>query len=122
MPDFDSFNQSFAMMQGLVVVFFIAVVVMIVVGVVNRARVAARDNAAPEVSAAARVLDRRIETTGGGDTTVSQRYFVSFEQPSGERFELEVPESEYGLLAVGDNGTVAMKGTRYLGFAREIMR
>lgn len=122
MPDFDSFNQSFAMMQGLVVVFFIAVVVMIVVGVVNRARVAARDNAAPEVSAAARVLDRRIETTGGGDTTVSQRYFVSFEQPSGERFELEVPESEYGLLAVGDSGTVAMKGTRYLGFAREIMR
>jgi hypothetical protein len=53
---------------------------------------------------------------------VSQQYFVSFEQPSGERFELEVPESEYGLLAVGDNGTVAMKGTRYLGFSRELMR
>jgi hypothetical protein len=122
MPDFDSFNQTFAMMQGIVVVFFIAVVAMIVVGVVNRSRVAARNNAAPEVSAVARILDKRIETTGGGDTMVSQQYFVSFEQPSGERFELEVPESEYGLLAVGDNGTVAMKGTRYLGFSRELMR
>ena len=74
------------------------------------------------MSAAAQIVDKRIETHGGGETTVSQRHFVAFEQPSGERFELEVPASEYGLLVVGDRGTVNMKGTQYLGFAREIMR
>ena len=47
---------------------------------------------------------------------------MTFEQSGGERFELEVPENEYGLLVVGDSGTVTMKGTRHLGFQRELLR
>ena len=51
-----------------------------------------------------------------------EEHFVTFEQPGGERFEMKVPASDYGLLVVGDQGTVTMKGTRYLGFQRELMR
>ena len=35
---------------------------------------------------------------------------------------LEVPPNEYGFLVPGDRGSVTMKGTQYLGFAREILR
>lgn len=82
----------------------------------------------------ASIVDKRVETSGGGtsmmnsDTMmtssnpVHQTHFVTFQQSGGERFELEVPASEYGLLVVGDQGTVSMKGTRYLGFARELLR
>jgi hypothetical protein len=119
---FASFDRTFAIMQGFFVVLFIVVVGLIVLAIVKNAKRAARNIAAPEVSAAATVLDKRIETSGGGDMSVTQTHFVSFEQSSGERFELEVPASEYGLLASGDRGTVTMKGDQYLGFAREILR
>jgi len=101
---------------------FLTVLGLIIFGIVKAARQAARNQASPEVTAVAAIVDKRIETSGGGDTSVTQTHFVSFQQPSGERFELEVPAPEYGLLVVGDRGTVSMKGTRYLGFAREIMR
>jgi len=37
---------------------------------------------------------------------------------SGDRMELKVSRSEYGLLIVGDRGKVSFQGTRYLGFER----
>jgi outer membrane lipoprotein-sorting protein len=119
-------SGGFAMMFTLVPVFimvvFAAVIVAIIVAVVKNAGRAAANNAAPEVSAVATVADKRIETTGGGDMPVSQHHFVTFEQPGGERFELEAPAAEFGLLVVGDRGSVTMKGTKYLAFARELMR
>lgn len=118
-PGFDS---MFSLMQGFFVLFFLVVVGGIAVAIVRNVRTGVRNAAAPEVTAVARVVDKRIETSGGGDHPVRQQHFVSFEQPGGERFELAVPAAEYGLLVVGDQGTVSMKGTQYLGFAREIMR
>ena len=37
---------------------------------------------------------------------------------SGDRMELEMAGSEYGLLVEGDNGKLTFQGTRYLGFER----
>ncbi|MDQ7991541.1 MAG: DUF2500 domain-containing protein [Propionicimonas sp.] len=141
-PDFDSFDQTFQAMQTLVVVGIIAVVVSIVVGLVRRGARELENSQAPEVTAVARIVDKRVSTTGGGSSTsagmlqadgtfgpgvshadpITQRHFVTFEQSGGERFELEVPAGQYGLLVVGDDGTVTMKGTRYLGFTRELLR
>lgn len=122
----DPFSGGFGIIAALVMGFglllFLLVTGAIIFAIVKATRKAAIINAAPEVSAAATVLDKRIETTGGGESMVRQTHFVSFQQPSGERFELEVPAGEFGLLAAGDQGTVSMKGTQYLGFAREIMR
>ncbi len=46
------------------------------------------------------------------------RYFVTFEFESGDRLELKVDGSEYGMLAEGDCGMLSFQGTRYLGFVR----
>ena len=144
-PDFgpmtDSFDTTFQVMQTLFIVVFVVVVGLIVLAAIRARRQRAVNNAAPEVSAVARVADKRIELSGGGGSSltptmsvdgtysttvssdsISQRHLVTFEQPGGERFELEVPANEYGLLVVGDEGSVSMKGTRYLGFTRELLR
>ncbi len=118
----DGFGTMFT-----VVIVFIAVVAVLIVGgvifaAVRQARATAKNQAAPEVSALARVVDKRIQLSGGDDFPVRQEHFVTFEQSTGERFELAVPASDYGLLVVGDTGSVTMKGTRYLGFQRELMR
>ena len=46
------------------------------------------------------------------------KYFVTFEFESGDRVEMPVDGSEYGLLVEGDTGKLTFQGTRYLGFSR----
>lgn len=94
----------------------------IVLAMVRVARRRAADQASPQLTAEARVVDKRTQVSGGGNTPVEQRYFVTFQLSSGERLELAVSGTESGLLLPGDEGAVHWKGTRYLGFAREILR
>lgn len=138
----NNFEAIFMVVATLVVLGVVFVFGSIIWGVVGNARRAVRNNAAPEVAAVAEVVDKRVALSGGGTTrsaglvgpdgsfaagTISSTpihttHFVTFEQSGGTRFELEVPEYEYGMLVVGDSGTVTMKGTRYLGFQRELLR
>lgn len=113
---------AFMLAMILFFVVFALAVIGVVVAISRGAAQRGRDNVAPEVSAAAAVVDKRLETSGGGERMITQSHYVAFEQADGTRFELEVPPGEYGLLVVGDRGTVTMKGSRYLGFAREILR
>lgn len=122
MDSFGGLDATFALVTGFAVLFILFVAGAVLFAIVKGVRQTATNNAAPEVSAAAQIVDKRIETRGGGDNSVSQHHFVSFEQPGGERFELEVPGTEYGLLVAGDRGSVTMRGTQYLGFAREVLR
>lgn len=55
---------------------------------------------------------------GGRHTTTSTTYYVTFQVESGDRVELHVSGSEFGLLAEGDYGKLSFQGTRYLGFER----
>lgn len=116
------FNIVFATAATFIAIVFVAVVVTIIINLVRSGARAAQNQASPEVAAQAQVVDKRTLTTGGGESPVRQEFFVTFQQVDGVRFELAVPAAEYGLLVVGDHGTVSMKGTRYLGFARELMR
>ena len=116
-------------MSSFMVLFFVvfAVVVVVIVGaivaaVIRAARRTLRDQASPQVTAEARVVDKRTEITGGGETPARQTYYVTFQFPEGSRLELGVPAAESGLLVVGDGGTLSWQGSRYLGFAREILR
>lgn len=54
----------------------------------------------------------------GYHTTSSTRYYVTFQVESGDRMELSVSGSEYGMLADGDRGRLSFQGTRYLSFER----
>lgn len=44
---------------------------------------------------------------------------MTFQVDSGDRIELSVSGSEYGVLAEGDKGQLTFQGTRYLTFDRE---
>ncbi|HEY1015467.1 MAG TPA: DUF2500 domain-containing protein [Herpetosiphonaceae bacterium] len=74
------------------------------------------NNSQPVLSAPARVLTKRTRT--GGGEHVSTSYYVTFELPNGERRELPVPGSEFGMLVEQDMGTLTFQGTRYKGFQR----
>ena len=49
----------------------------------------------------------------------STSHYVTFQVESGDRMELNVTGSEYGLLVEGDQGRLTFQGTRYLGFERQ---
>ena len=72
-----------------------------------------RTGFSPHKALAGRARARRDNMTRG-----YTRYFVTFEFESGDRLELKVDGSEYGLLAEGDCGMLSFQGTRYLGFVR----
>jgi hypothetical protein len=91
--------------------------------VIAMLRVARRwriEKQSPLAKAEARVVDKRTELAGG--RADDQRYYVTFEFPTGQRLELEGSGRNSGVLVVGDQGTLAWQGPRYLGFAREILR
>ncbi len=114
------------MMMWVVAAIAVAILVVVaiptVLAIVSASQRRARNLAAPRLEAEARVVDKRSLVTGGGQSPADQRYFVTFQLPDGNRFELRVPASESGLLVVGDEGRLSWRGTDYLGFAREIMR
>ena len=59
---------------------------------------------------------------GGSDVRTSQRYFVTFQFPDGNRLELAVSGPESGMLTPGDRGILEWQGAQFAGFARQILR
>ena len=90
-----------------------------------------KNNHSPRLTVAANVVAKRIDIShqrhaNAGDlsgahgyhTTSSTWYYVTFQVESGDRMELSMNGSEYGMLAEGDYGKLTFQGTRYLGFER----
>lgn len=77
-----------------------------------------KNNRSPRLSVHARVADKRSHARHVNHGHVTS-YYVTFEFESGDRAELNVTRDEFGLLVVGDEGTLSFQGTRYLGFVRE---
>lgn len=91
-----------------------------------------KNNNSPRLTVSARIVAKRQNTThnnqpNAGDisgahgfhTISSTSYYVTFQVDSGDRMELSVSGSEYGVLAEGDKGQLTFQGTRYLTFDRE---
>ena len=66
----------------------------------------------------AKIVDKRMSTHhhSNGHHHHTHSYHITFEVQSGDRMELRVPRSEFGLLVEGDEGVLSFQGTRYLGF------
>ena len=90
-----------------------------------------KNNQSPRLTVEATIVAKRSSTSHsqqpvGGDVTgahgftssSSTTYYATFQVESGDRMELRVPSSEYGLLAEGDRGRLTFQGTRFLSFAR----
>ena len=85
-----------------------------------------KNNNSPRLTVPATVVTKRtdvIRHRSGGNNGhphyhTSTNYYVTFEVESGDRMELHLEGSEYGLLVEGDKGNLSFQGTRYLGFER----
>ena len=85
-----------------------------------------KNNHSPRLTVQATVVTKRTDITrrrSGGTNGhhhhhTSTSYYVTFEVESGDRMELHMTGSEYGMLVEGDRGNLSFQGTRYLGFER----
>lgn len=90
-----------------------------------------KNNHSPRLTVPAVVVSKRMnvshhshpnagDATGahGCHSTSSTSYYVTFEVESGDRMELHVNGSQYGMLVEGDQGSLSFQGTRYLSFER----
>ncbi len=109
--------------QLLFMAVFILILVIFVVTAVRSLRTWNQNNHSPRLTVNARVVAKRTQVSHHNSTNgtfnSSTRYFVTFEVESGDRMELVVSGSEYGMLVEGDWGRLSFQGTRYLGFERQ---
>ena len=82
------------------------------------------NNNSPRLTVPATVISKRTNIThhhngnNVGTYHTSTTYYAAFQVESGDRMELQLDGSAYGLLAEGDKGKLTFQGTRFLGFER----
>lgn len=132
MMDFGvSTSMNFGGGMSPLMIALIAVFAILLIGVIGRALfIWIRNNNSPRQTVNARIVTKRMKVSGHGHTMMNRnmtvmngmgsstytRYFTTFELENGQRLELGVKDSEYGMLAEGDHGILSFQGTRYLGF------
>ena len=125
-------KRMFNLIEMLFPIMFILIFIIIVFTLVKGIATWFKNNNSPRLTVSARIVAKRQNTThnnqpNAGDisgahgfhTISSTSYYVTFQVDSGDRMELSVSGSEYGVLAEGDKGQLTFQGTRYLTFDRE---
>lgn len=125
-------KRMFNLIEMLFPIMFILIFIIIVFTFVKGIASWFKNNNSPRLTVSARIVAKRQNTThnnqpNAGDisgahgfhTISSTSYYVTFQVDSGDRMELSVSGSEYGVLAEGDKGQLTFQGTRYLTFDRE---
>lgn len=99
---------------------FLLVMGVIVVQIVSSIVRWNKNNQSPRLSVKATITGKRTDVSGGArNSSAFTTYYVTFQVESGDRMELQVDSTEYGMMAEGDQGTLQFQGTRFLGFNRE---
>ena len=115
--------QMFNIMGIIFVIFFLLVFVLIFSALLRGWKRNRQDDRSPRLTVDAKVISKRMEIIQHRHhehmvTRSASRYFVTFEVASGDRMELAMSGSEYGLLVEGDRGQLTFQGSRYLSFDR----
>ncbi len=128
-PGFPSagFDFVFSAMPILFILFFLVFIGIIVAIIGSTLKKNAYNRRQPVLAVSSRILAKRTNLTHHhGNSTdsmnhshTSTTYYATFEVESGDRLELQLPASEFGLLIEGDYGKLTFQGTRYLGFVRD---
>ena len=120
-PGFGMGFGAFGVMFTFVFVLVIGVIVVTFVRGIGQWN---KNNHSPRLTVPATVVSKRANVSHhhhAGEhhhSHTSTSYYVTFEVESGDRIELPVSGTEYGLLIEGDKGSLSFQGTRYLGFER----
>ena len=120
------FGFGYGMVDGMVTVVFVLIFGMMIYAVVQAILRKQKNDASPRLTVLARVVSRRQEVThharnmndGVYHTSSTTRYFVTFQVESGDRLELQLDGSDFGMIAEGDEGRLSFQGTRFLDFQR----
>ncbi|MDD6037440.1 MAG: DUF2500 domain-containing protein [bacterium] len=127
--------MGFGFMGGLFPIMFILVfgivIALFIATAISGLKTWNKNNHSPRLTVDATVVSKRMDVShhhhaNGGNATGAQgfhttsttNYFVTFEVESGDRMELSVSGTEYGMLVEGDTGRLSFQGTRYLSFER----
>ena len=117
---------SSGLFEGLFGLFFIVFIVMFLSIAIKGLFQWNKNNHSPQLTVEAKIVSKRMAVhhhnggAHGEHMSSSTSYYVTFQVESGDRMELSVNGSEYGMLAEGDYGRLTFQGTRYLGFQRKI--
>ncbi len=103
------------MMFNIMPVIFMLVFGFILYTIFSNVKQGIKNNQSPLLTVPAQVVSKRMHVQGDHSYTT---YFVTFEVQSGDRMELEVDGSEYGMLVEQDLGLLSFQGTRYKSFER----
>ncbi|SDN41020.1 Protein of unknown function [Psychrobacillus sp. OK028] len=99
---------------------FIIVFGFIIFAIISGLKQWNKNNNSPKLSVPAQVVTKRTNTSGGaGDSRASTSYYVTFQFDSGDRLELQLSGTEYGMLAEDDLGLLTFQGTRFHSFERK---
>lgn len=125
------FGVGFQLMNAvfplLFLIVFVFVISTIVGTFVSKAKLERKNDQSPRLTAEAKVVSKRMQVGENRHRHTNDdmmhsynysKYFVTFEFESGDRVEMPVDGSEYGLLVEGDTGKLTFQGTRYLSFSR----
>jgi hypothetical protein len=118
----------FNIIQFIVPMIFLLVFGIIIFRAIKGITEWSNNNRQPVLTVKAKIVSKRAHTSNNssmhGDHhhhSSSTSYYVTFEVESGDRMELKVMASEYGMLVEGDVGKLVFQGTRYKSFQREIL-
>ena len=120
------FGFGYGMFEGMFTIVFVLIFGVMIYALVQAILRKQKNDASPRLTVLARVVSRRQEVThhtqNRGDgilhTSSTTRYFVPFQVESGDRMELELDGSDFGMIAEGDEGRLSFQGTRFLDFQR----
>lgn len=116
--DFGLFEIMFFIMFGL---FFLVFVGTLLKGLGEWNK----NNHSPKLTVPVTVVAKRTNVNrhhhGGKHhhTSTSTTYYVTFQVESGDRMELHLSGSQFGLIVEGDKGLLTFQGTRFLNFERQ---
>jgi hypothetical protein len=112
--------DMFTIIEKLFPLFFILVIGFILFIIFQGIKQWNYNNKQPKLNVDALVVSKRTEVSGGSnDSSASTWYYITFQVESGDRMELAVRGSDYGMLAEGDAGELVFQGTRFHSFTRK---
>lgn len=126
------FDRGFALFQIMFFLFFLVFIVVFVTVLVKGIGQWNKNNHSPRLTVPVTVVSKRTNVshrhhanagdatgTHGYHTSTDTDYYVTFQVESGDRMELHVSGSQYGLIVEGDRGLLTFQGTRFLDFQRQ---
>lgn len=111
----------------IVVIGFLIVFVLVAINLYKACKIKKKNDNSPRITVTSKVVSKRTDisyynsgvNSDFNDRRTSTKYYAAFEVESGDRMELEMSGSDFGILVEGDEGRLTFQGTRYISFERQ---